>query len=169
MTDYTKGRSLIEAAKLAKHVLSIPGDPYWPAESANRESTAEALESWLVNNAEELLQAAERAEKAEAEVLGWQEIAKDRQARDAASTKRAEAAESALSAANTRIAALEEGLRRVIEAAERSQGDHIAPDDCFATGPLTGNPIADLVACPGCTQKQEISDARALLSEGNRG
>lgn len=60
--------------------------------------------------------------------------------------------------------ALREGLKRVIEAAERSLGDHIAPHDCFATGPLTGNPIADLVACPGCGQLAEIEDARALLS-----
>jgi len=29
-------------------------------------------------------------------------------------------------------------------------GDHCAPNDCYATGPLTGNPIADLVSCPSC-------------------
>jgi len=29
-------------------------------------------------------------------------------------------------------------------------GDHCAPNDCYATGPLTGNPIADLVVCPSC-------------------
>lgn len=36
-----------------------------------------------------------------------------------------------------------EQLRRVI-------GDHFAPNDCYATGPLTGNAYTDLVSCPSC-------------------
>ena len=38
----------------------------------------------------------------------------------------------------------------LIEAAIRANGDHHAPDDCYATGPLTGDPFRDLVECPGC-------------------
>lgn len=42
-------------------------------------------------------------------------------------------------------------LRAVVEAAVRAMGDHNAPNDCYATGPLTGNPYSDLVECPACT------------------
>jgi len=59
---------------------------------------------------------------------------------------------------------LRKALKRVIEAAERAIGDHVAPGDCYATGPLTGNPFADLVACPGCVALNEIADAKAALS-----
>ena len=38
---------------------------------------------------------------------------------------------------------------------------HHAPHDCFATGPLTGDPVQDLIVCPGC--KAEAL-ARAALS-----
>lgn len=41
-------------------------------------------------------------------------------------------------------------VAELIEAAERANGDHVAPHDCYATGPLTGDPVADLVECPGC-------------------
>ena len=41
-------------------------------------------------------------------------------------------------------------VAELIEAATRANGEHSAPHDCYATGPLTGNPIADLVGCPGC-------------------
>ena len=34
-------------------------------------------------------------------------------------------------------------LKRVI-------GEHCAPNDCYATGPSTGDDIADLVVCPSC-------------------
>ena len=40
-------------------------------------------------------------------------------------------------------AALREGRRAV--------GDHFAPNDCYATGPLTGDPFRDLVECPACS------------------
>jgi len=35
--------------------------------------------------------------------------------------------------------------------ARRAIGDHSAPDDCYATGPLTGDPFRDLVQCPACS------------------
>lgn len=41
-------------------------------------------------------------------------------------------------------------LTGLIAAATRANGPHFAPDDCYATGPLTGDPIRDLVECPGC-------------------
>ena len=67
----------------------------------------------------------------------------------------------AMEAGNDRLAASKqaqvESLRaatlafaELIEAAIRANGDHHAPDDCYATGPLTGDPFRDLVECPGC-------------------
>ena len=41
------------------------------------------------------------------------------------------------------VAALKE-MRRAI-------GDHNAPNDCYATGPLTGDAYRDLVQCPACS------------------
>lgn len=41
-------------------------------------------------------------------------------------------------------------VAELIEAAKRANGDHTAPHDCYATGPMTGDPIRDLVSCPGC-------------------
>lgn len=41
------------------------------------------------------------------------------------------------------IAVLKEGRRAI--------GDHHAPDDCYATGPLTGSHYRDLVECPACS------------------
>lgn len=46
-----------------------------------------------------------------------------------------------------RIKALEE----LILAADRAIGDHNAPNDCYATGPMTGSPVLDLVQCPACS------------------
>jgi hypothetical protein len=37
---------------------------------------------------------------------------------------------------------------------------HVAPHDCFATGPNTGNPIEDLVACPGCWAERKSKEAK---------
>lgn len=41
------------------------------------------------------------------------------------------------------IDALHEGRRAI--------GDHSAPNDCYATGPVTGNHYRDLVECPACS------------------
>lgn len=41
------------------------------------------------------------------------------------------------------VEALEEGLRAI--------GDHHAPGDCYATGPMTGDSFRDLVQCPACS------------------
>jgi hypothetical protein len=37
-----------------------------------------------------------------------------------------------------------------VRAGFRAIGSHNAPDDCYATGPMTGNMIEDLVICPAC-------------------
>lgn len=52
-------------------------------------------------------------------------------------------------AANARKRAAE--LLEVIKEARRAVGDHNAPDDCYATGPLTGDSFRDLVQCPACS------------------
>lgn len=41
------------------------------------------------------------------------------------------------------VEALHEGRRAI--------GDHFAPNDCYATGPVTGDEFRDLVQCPACS------------------
>lgn len=41
-------------------------------------------------------------------------------------------------------------LEALIASARRAIGDHHAPNDCYATGPLTGDEFIDLVQCPAC-------------------
>ena len=40
---------------------------------------------------------------------------------------------------------------KVLHEALRAIGDHDAPTDCYATGPLTGDTFRDLVECPACS------------------
>lgn len=56
---------------------------------------------------------------------------------------RYEANANLISAAPDLLASLREGRHAI--------GEHQPPDDCYATGPLTGDPIRDLVQCPACT------------------
>ena len=56
------------------------------------------------------------------------------------------------------VEALEEGLRAI--------GDHHAPDDCYATGPMTGDPFRDLVQCPACSFIAMCGDALAAHRKG---
>jgi hypothetical protein len=44
-----------------------------------------------------------------------------------------------------------ERLYAALEEARRAIGDHFAPNDCYATGPLTGHRVRDLVECPACS------------------
>jgi hypothetical protein len=55
----------------------------------------------------------------------------------------------------------------VIEEGRRAIGDHYAPNDCYATGPLTGDPIRDLVECPACTfiNMYDAYKSRAVLAK----
>jgi hypothetical protein len=58
-------------------------------------------------------------------------------------------------------------MEAVIEEGRRAIGDHYAPNDCYATGPLTGDPIRDLVECPACTfiNMYDAYKARAVLAK----
>ncbi len=42
-------------------------------------------------------------------------------------------------------------LRELVAEARRAIGDHFAPSDCYATGPMTGDAYRDLVQCPACS------------------
>ena len=42
-------------------------------------------------------------------------------------------------------------LKKALEEGRRAIGDHSAPHDCYATGPLTGDDYRDLVECPACS------------------
>lgn len=44
---------------------------------------------------------------------------------------------------------------------------HDAPGSCWATGPRTGDPVQDLVVCPGCSAIKQI-DATLANLEGKR-
>lgn len=37
---------------------------------------------------------------------------------------------------------------------------HVRPHDCFATGPRTGDPIQDYIACPGCFAERKAKEAK---------
>jgi hypothetical protein len=63
-----------------------------------------------------------------------------------------------LNAANDRIKRLEEALA-AYQKAYTPEG-HTKPHDCFATGPRTGDPIQDLVLCPGCWAEQKAKEAK---------
>lgn len=61
-----------------------------------------------------------------------------------------------------RIAQQEARIRELEAQLKRVVGEHSAPHDCYATGPLTGDPFSDLASCPSC-------EALALLKEVPRG
>ena len=56
------------------------------------------------------------------------------------------------------LAALEEGRRAI--------GEHLAPYDCYATGPVTGDAFRDLVQCPACSFIAMHDDAIAKAEGG---
>ncbi len=53
--------------------------------------------------------------------------------------------------ANARLIAAAPDLLEALKEGRRAIGDHFVPDHCYATGPLTGDPIRDLVECPACS------------------
>ena len=66
--------------------------------------------------------------------------------------------EKELEKANDRIKRLEEALAAYQKA--YTPDGHTKPHDCFATGPRTGDPIQDLVVCPGCWAEQKAKEAK---------
>lgn len=53
--------------------------------------------------------------------------------------------------ADAKLIAAAPGLIEALREGRRAIGDHYAPGDCYATGPLTGDDIRDLVECPACS------------------
>jgi len=56
--------------------------------------------------------------------------------------------------------------RAVSEEMRRAIGDHFAPGYCYATGPMTGDAIRDLVECPACSA---IAMYEAALTTADQG
>lgn len=54
-------------------------------------------------------------------------------------------------AANAHLIAEAPAMLEALREGVRAIGDHNAPIDCYATGPVTGNPFRDLVQCPACS------------------
>ena len=54
-------------------------------------------------------------------------------------------------AANARLIAAAPEVIEVLKEGRRAIGDHWAPNDCYATGPITGDSYRDLVQCPACS------------------
>lgn len=50
-----------------------------------------------------------------------------------------------------RLAKDRDALLGALREGRRAIGNHDAPGDCYATGPLTGDAIRDLVECPACS------------------
>ena len=57
----------------------------------------------------------------------------------------------AVNRANARLIAAAPDMLEALHEGRRAIGDHFAPNDCYATGPVTGDPIRDLVECPACS------------------
>ena len=63
-----------------------------------------------------------------------------------------------LNESNQRIKRLEEAVDAYRTA--YTPDGHVAPHDCFATGPKTGDSIQDLIACPGCWAERKAKEAK---------
>jgi len=60
-------------------------------------------------------------------------------------------------------------VKALVEAARAGRAElvHDVPSGCWATGPNTGDPIADLVVCPGCRAIARIDAALAAFEEAD--
>lgn len=56
-----------------------------------------------------------------------------------------------LNIADARLIAAAPDLLEALHEGRRAIGDHFAPNDCYATGPMTGDAFRDLVQCPACS------------------
>jgi hypothetical protein len=54
--------------------------------------------------------------------------------------------------------------KAILNEARRAIGDHYAPEDCYVTGPLTGDGHRDFVQCPACSfiAMYEAATAKAI-------
>ena len=58
-------------------------------------------------------------------------------------------------------------LRKALERGRLAIGEHSAPEECYATGPLTGCAIQDLIVCPACAFIDAYDDiVRTALGGG---
>ena len=69
--------------------------------------------------------------------------------------------------ANARLIAAAPEMLEALKIGRRAIGEHNAPSDCYATGPLTGNHYADLVQCPACLFIH-MYDAAIAKAEGRQ-
>jgi hypothetical protein len=61
-----------------------------------------------------------------------------------------------------KAAHFEKQSNKLLAMLKRVVGSHYAPEDCYATGPLTGDYIQDLVACPSCQALSLIAEIDGL-------
>lgn len=52
--------------------------------------------------------------------------------------------------ANAQLFCAAPDLLEALHEGRRAIGEHSVPSDCYATGPMTGDRIRDLVQCPAC-------------------
>lgn len=64
-----------------------------------------------------------------------------------------------------RLEKVEKDRASSIAVGRRAIGDHCAPNDCYATGPLTGNAYLDLVECPACAALAEYDRIDAAVAQ----
>lgn len=67
--------------------------------------------------------------------------------------------------ANASLMVVAPDMFECLEEARRAIGDHNAPADCYATGPITGDPIRDLVQCPACSFISMHDAVKARIAE----
>ena len=59
-----------------------------------------------------------------------------------------------------------DALREALERGRLAIGEHSAPEECYATGPLTGCAIQDLIVCPACAFIDAYDDLARTASGG---
>ncbi len=66
--------------------------------------------------------------------------------------------------ANARLIAAAPDMFECLEEGRRAIGQHNAPTDCYATGPVTGDTFRDLVQCPACSFISMYEAVKARIS-----
>lgn len=57
-------------------------------------------------------------------------------------------------------------LLAALNEARRAIGEHFAPNDCYTTGPMTGDHFRDLIQCPACSFIAMYDDAISKAKGG---